>query len=92
MIHLLLEELESMHAHQNITICIDFQQITINRVEPEATHWKRWIVLELQNFLRVAHVNQTCLYQIESERFQLRRLVFCDNKVKMSCSCRDKFY
>lgn len=61
-----------MHTNKNIAIGIHLQQIAIERVEPEATHWKCWIIFELQYLLRIAHRDQTLLYQVEAQLLILR--------------------
>lgn len=66
-----------MHTDQDIAVRINFQQITVQRIEPQSAHRKRWIVLELQNFLRVSHVDQTLFDEVKAECLILRRFVLC---------------
>lgn len=55
--NLLLDELKAMHTDQNVTIGIHLQEIAVQGVEPEATHRKCWIIVELQYLLGITHGN-----------------------------------
>lgn len=76
----LLYELKAVHADQDIAVGIHFQQIAVERVEPQAADGERGIVFELQDLLRIAHRHQTFLDEVEAQLFVLRRLVLCVRK------------
>lgn len=61
-----------MDANQDISVGVHLQQIAVERVKPKSAHGKRWIVLELQNFLWISHVDQTFFDEVKAECFILR--------------------
>lgn len=65
-----------MYTDENISIGVDLQQISIERIEPKAAHRERRIILELVNLFRVAHLHEARLHQIESQCLVLRRIIF----------------
>lgn len=64
-----------MNADQDVSVGIDLQQITVQGVKPKATDRKRRVVLELEDLLRVSHMDQTLFDEIEAECFILRRFI-----------------
>lgn len=90
--YLLLQKLESMDANQNVSVSIDFQQVPIECIEPEATHRKRWIIFKLHDSLRIAHEAETRFNQIESQCFQGRRFVFCKKRMEIIKRVFERFY
>lgn len=46
LLRLLFQKLESMDANENVSISVDFQEISIQRVEPEAANREGRVVVE----------------------------------------------
>jgi hypothetical protein len=50
LIDLLLEELKSMNANEDVSVGVDFEEVAIERVKPETANGECWVVLEEKNF------------------------------------------
>jgi hypothetical protein len=48
--NLLLQKLETMNAHENISVGIDLEEISVERVKPETADREARIVLKEKNF------------------------------------------
>lgn len=64
-----------MDTDQNIAVGIHFEQISVQSIEPEASHGESGIVFELKDLLGIAHGHQTLLDEIEAQLLILRGLV-----------------
>ena len=61
-----------MAREQNISESVNFEQISVNIVPPQSSHWEVPVVLQVCNLLRVAEVDQSRLRQLEAEIFILK--------------------
>ena len=61
-----------MAREQNISESVNFEQISVNIVPPQSSHWEVPVVLQVCNLLGVAEVDQSRLRQLEAEIFILK--------------------
>ena len=61
-----------MAREQNISESVNFEQISVNIVPPQSSHWEVPVVLQVCNLLRVAEVDQSRLRQLEAKIFILK--------------------
>ena len=70
--NLRFEEFFPVTREQNISESVNFEQISVNIVPPQSSHWEVPVVLQVCNLLRVAEVDQSRLRQLEAEIFILK--------------------
>ena len=61
------EELKSVTADEDVSVSVDFEQISVEGVEPETSDWEGVIVVELQDGLRISQSHQTLFEQVEAK-------------------------
>ena len=70
--NLRFEEFFPVAREQNISESVNFEQISVNIVPPQSSHWEVPVVLQVCNLLGVAEVDQSRLRQLEAEIFILK--------------------
>ncbi len=68
-----------MNTSEYVAVGVDFEEVPVLVVEPQAADRERRVVLEVLDALGVAHRVQTVLDHLKQQRLVLWRLVHCSS-------------
>lgn len=59
--YLLFQKFETMDANENISVCVYFEQISVQSIKPKSSNWEARVIFELFYLLRVAQRDEVVL-------------------------------